>query len=501
MPERFELGMVPGDTVPAESSLRSKARRLVTSSTFDVAIGFVILANSLTIGIEQSFEIEGMSTSTLENLEHVFLGVYVLELAARFAAYGVQCLKDNWVKFDGLLVVVGIFGTWILPPLLGSVEELAPLMVLRTMRLARLVRTVRLLVKFKVLWMLVLGLLNSASTMFYTLVLLIIILYVFSAIGIELIANNPLAGTDPEFQEVAQLYFSTLPGTMLTLMQFVCLDTIGAIYRPLVEKDGILAIYFTAIIVIVPVVLMNLVTAVIVGGALEQSQQDKEGLKLKEEQKTETLVQRLRTIFQALDEDNSGEVSREEIANINESDEVVLCSSTPLKHPVEIFNALDIDGTGAIGIEDFCHVFSKVASSDTPLETQRMTRQVNVILKRVKELCSAQEGMQEKLGKALRTQQGLERVLLARRARADFEGSDRAEERPGREEAPAPPVNWEEAPAWAQGLLSHLRSIRKRELPRPPETSGNEWPHDHKLTEPALEPCGPPHSSRPFLLA
>eukprot|EP00418_Pyrodinium_bahamense_P067550 CAMPEP_0179088158 /NCGR_PEP_ID=MMETSP0796-20121207/40096_1 /TAXON_ID=73915 /ORGANISM="Pyrodinium bahamense, Strain pbaha01" /LENGTH=501 /DNA_ID=CAMNT_0020785681 /DNA_START=77 /DNA_END=1583 /DNA_ORIENTATION=+ len=501
MPERFELGMVPGDTVPAESSLRSKARRLVTSSTFDVAIGFVILANSLTIGIEQSFEIEGMSTSTLENLEHVFLGVYVLELAARFAAYGVQCLKDNWVKFDGLLVVVGIFRHVDPPslawkrggagashgaandaagtpcphgPLAGEVQGLvdagvgAPELREHHVLHARAPHHHPVRVQRK---------------------------------GIELIANNPLAGTDPEFQEVAQLYFSTLPGTMLTLMQFVCLDTIGAIYRPLVEKDGILAIYFTAIIVIVPVVLMNLVTAVIVGGALEQSQQDKEGLKLKEEQKTETLVQRLRTIFQALDEDNSGEVSREEIANINESDEVVLCSSTPLKHPVEIFNALDIDGTGAIGIEDFCHVFSKVASSDTPLETQRMTRQVNVILKRVKELCSAQEGMQEKLGKALRTQQGLERALLARRARADFEGSDRAEEGPGREEAPAPPVNWEEAPAWAQGLLSHLRSIRKRELPRPPETNGNEWPHDHKLTEPALEPCGPPHSSRPFLLA
>merc|ERR1719343_560087 len=106
--------------------------------------------------------------------------------------------------------------------------------------------------------------------------------------------------------------------TMLTLIQFVCLDSVGAIYRPLIVKDGFLICYFVGIILILPIVLMNLVTAVIVNSALEQALQDKEAMAIHEEQQKKKLVKELRKIFERADDDGSGQMSREEISGMSQ---------------------------------------------------------------------------------------------------------------------------------------------------------------------------------------
>ena len=63
-------------------------------------------------------------------------------------------------------------------------------------------------------------------------------------------------------------HFPELFVTMLSLVQFVTLDSIGSIYAPLVRKDPLLLIFFMLFILIVSIALMNLVTAVIVEGEL-----------------------------------------------------------------------------------------------------------------------------------------------------------------------------------------------------------------------------------------
>ena len=81
---------------------------------------------------------------------------------------------------------------------------------------------------------------------------------------------KPKASPDPldgEVMEVLKSNFRTLLIPMLTLVQFVCLDRITAISKPLVEELWWLRIPFFGAILIVGVVLMNPVTAVIVNGA------------------------------------------------------------------------------------------------------------------------------------------------------------------------------------------------------------------------------------------
>ena len=92
------------------------------------------------------------------------------------------------------------------------------LLVLRVLRLLKLARAVRLLVAFKTLWMLVRGLLSSAGTMFYTFLLMTLILYVAGIMALELITKQRHKFEDSE--EALYLIDRHFPELGLTMVSF-----------------------------------------------------------------------------------------------------------------------------------------------------------------------------------------------------------------------------------------------------------------------------------------
>jgi len=392
----------------ALQSFRARTRRLASSAWFEAAMGIVIIANAIAIGLHQSAVLMEPQPDTaievLNMLEHLFLSIYVIELGMNLVGHGRKALQDNWIRFDIFLVITGVAVTWIVDT--NSDKDtnsmLGFVVVLRTLRVLRLVRAVRLLIRFKELWMLVQGLMNSASTMFYTLVLLAVILYILSSIGIEAVTHNPRLADNPEVEEILERYFDSLPRIMLTLMQFVCLDSIHAIYKPLIEQDPWLAIYFVLVILIVAVVLMNLVTAVIVSGAFEQARKDQELLNNVEARKRQRMVKDLRKMFQRLDADNSGKLSMDELASIGEEDRQVLAQATAVSDPLEIFMALDVDDKGSVDIDEFCEGVWQVLVSQSPLEIKRMEKQLNFLRRDMRSISREQAVVLESLNKILR---------------------------------------------------------------------------------------------------
>ena len=90
--------------------------------------------------------------------------------------------------------------------LTGSDSPLAFLMVFKVLRLFRLARTVRLLAQFKVLWMLVRGLMCSLNTIFFTFVIMFLIIYVYACIAIEFITKSDLREEYTEFNHLVESY-------------------------------------------------------------------------------------------------------------------------------------------------------------------------------------------------------------------------------------------------------------------------------------------------------
>jgi len=374
------------------------ATKVLLSRRFDFVIGMVIIVNSILIGLEQTFEINAWDVTPFKILEHLFLCFYTGELLLRFFVCGLRALKDHWVKFDVFLVVVSSITTWILPQFINptELEDIAPVMVMRTARLARLARALRLLIRFRELWMLVRGLILSANMMIYTMVLLIIILYLFTTVGVELITLSSKKGyPDNEFKRIVESYFPTVPITMLTLVQFVCMDSIGQIYRPLIKSNPFLVVYFTGVILVVGIVLMNIITAVLVNGALEQANQDKEMMRAHEKTKKERLSKDLLEMFRRLDKDNSGVVDRDEVLNASEEDKALLNEFMELKDPLEVFNQLDIDDGGTLSIEEFVEGLYECAVSKNPIELKRMDKRMDAMNQKTDILISEIRKMQE----------------------------------------------------------------------------------------------------------
>merc|ERR1719478_1661643 len=105
-------------------------------------------------------------------------------------------------------------------------------------RLLRLARMVRLLHTFKSLLTLVQGFTSSLGTMCYTSSILLLVIYGFACFGMEVIYNHSAVGVNPEFTEIANQYFCNIPRIMLTLVQFLDMDSVAMIYTPLCVEDG-----------------------------------------------------------------------------------------------------------------------------------------------------------------------------------------------------------------------------------------------------------------------
>merc|ERR1719419_1028970 len=100
---------------------------------------------------------------------------------------------------------------------------------------------------------------------------------------------------------------------MLTLLQFVSLDSIAAVYFPLIKEKWYLVFYFGPIMLLVSISLMNLVTATIVEHAMQQAKDDKDAYRQAQVQKVRDLTPIFRSFFHMLDQDSDGNVCPTEI--------------------------------------------------------------------------------------------------------------------------------------------------------------------------------------------
>ena len=222
--------------------------------------------------------------------------------------------------------------------------------------------------------MLVRGLLASARTMLYTLGIVVIILYVFACLSMELITTDEDSRLDPEFDRYVELYFKNIWISMLTLLQFVNDDSVAAIYSPMVQKNPILIAFFVLIIMIVPIALMNLVTAVIVEGSLQQATQDREVAKAYKNSVVMKMMPKIEMMFEKLDTDGNGDITLSEIEAAPQelADELARCFQTD--DIIELFEILDIYQTGNVSIKEFCQELVKVVTSERSVEQVRMQK-------------------------------------------------------------------------------------------------------------------------------
>lgn len=232
--------------------------------------------------------------------ENIFCAFFSLELFIRFLAFQSKwsALRDNWFKFDSVLVAFMVFETWIVP-LMKLGEGVGNLDLLRMLRLLRLTRMVRLMRSVPELVTLMKGMVVAVRSVGFTLLLLLIILYIFS-----IVFKSQLVDTEVEDLKKP---FGSILRSMWTLLLTGCLmDDIAKIGDLLVKHNIFMAFVFLIFVLLSSLMVLNMLIGVLCAVVTAVAAAEKE------KSLVNYVKSKLITVLHRLDEDGNGTISKGE---------------------------------------------------------------------------------------------------------------------------------------------------------------------------------------------
>ena len=222
----------------AKTSWQQKVEDFVDNAIIQHAIVVLIILNAALLGLETSSEVMSAYGPELVVLDHVILGIFIIELVLLIIARGTDFFKDPWSVFDFVVIAIAVV------PATESLSVLRALRVLRVLRLINKVESMRKVVG---------GLLSCLPSLASVVSLILIIFYVSAVI-----ATNLFGQAFPEL-------FGGMGNTAFTLFQVMTLESWSdGIARPVMEKFPYAWIFFVLFILIATFVIVNLFIAVIV---------------------------------------------------------------------------------------------------------------------------------------------------------------------------------------------------------------------------------------------
>lgn len=278
-------------------------RRITRSTAFFVTTTTVICVNTVLIGFETEWNKGGIGWTIVEVF---FLTCYTCELLLRVAAEKLRsALRDNWLRFDAMVLAVAYLDICLFSPLMsdeGNAKQMA--MVLRVVRLMKLARIVRLLRFFKELWLLVASFISAFKTLTWTFLLLLMVIYIFGILFVKLL------GQETEHEEVREL-FGTLPSAMFTLFQIMTLEGWPEITRMLWKTDEwFMTVGVLAFIMVTTFAILNTVLAVIVEHTLTEATEQRDDMVKKAQAQLHHAVDRLVDLYNSADSNNDGVLTK-----------------------------------------------------------------------------------------------------------------------------------------------------------------------------------------------
>lgn len=256
-------------------------KRVADSPWFQNSITAVIIAAGVIVGIQTYPSAVAAIGDVLDALDYIILGIFIVEIVVKVGAEGRQPWRyflDPWNVFDFIIVAVCFL------PL--NAQYVA---VLRLARLLRVLKLVRALPKLQIL---VSALLKSIPSMGYVALLLGLLFYVYSVAAVFLFGPN-----DP-------IHFNDLPIAMLSLFRVVTAeDWTDVMYINMFgcENYGyegtmelctqsygypvFAALFFVSFMLLGAMVILNLFIGVIMGG-MEEAKVENEMVEREERRKS-----------------------------------------------------------------------------------------------------------------------------------------------------------------------------------------------------------------------
>jgi hypothetical protein len=288
---------------------------LAVDAHFEQLTLLVIACNALWIWIDTDHnpgESLLSSPPLFQIAEHSFCFFFAFEWTIRFGAFKLKRngFKDAWFCFDSFLVFTMVVETWLFTAIqvmapggnqggVPGLGDAAVLRLLRLMRLTRMARMARLLRAMPELMILIKGMAVAARSVFFTLCLLVIVLYVFGIAFTQMIGET----------EVGAQYYSSVPHAMSTLLLHGCFgEDLPDVVKDTGDESMVMASVLMIFVLLASLTVMNMLVGVLCEVVSIVSSVEKEQMVVSY---VKTRLMEMINEF-GIDEDNNMKISRSE---------------------------------------------------------------------------------------------------------------------------------------------------------------------------------------------
>lgn len=295
--------------IPAEESW---CNRVVESTWFFPLCMCAIVANAVYLGIDADLNpdssISYAAFSWFTAIENLFCVFFTAELLIRYGSYKTkwEFLQHYWFVFDGSLTLLMIAEVWIIPvAVLASSgdsgsgptgKEFSILRIARLVKVSRLGRVIRLLRIFPEIMTLLKGIAQSMRSVFFTLLLLLILLFIFGILFKTQANNTPLQDT---FTSVSQSMW-------ILLLRGALLDEPSETINTVAETSPMLAVVFLIFIFLGSFTILNMLIGIVVEVVHDVSLHEKEQASIS------SLKASLYEVLECFDKDDDEHIHQDE---------------------------------------------------------------------------------------------------------------------------------------------------------------------------------------------
>jgi len=359
-----------------QAKLFSSASNALDSGSFDLAVGFAILLNCLVMTLNLEYrgylaEIHmGMATydpdkwpkakQMFDVLEHIFNAIFLCEMFIMFFVYGPKMCKDKSLLFDVSLVVASSIQLYILDPLSSNASGPAKFSLFRMLRFVRLVRVlrfVRVLKMFSTLRVLVRTVISSFGALFYSMLLLLIMMVMGGLFLCELLLDyiqdesNPFSKRQWVFK-----HYGTSTRAIYTLFEVTLAGCWPNYFRPLIhDVNGWFVIFVVIYIAFVVFAVIRIITAIFLRDTLKIASDDADEMVNEKQKSRLAYVKKLRSLFEAIDISGDGKLSEKEFELVMQSPKVkswLGVLDLEIHDAKAVFGLLDT-GNGEVTFDEF----------------------------------------------------------------------------------------------------------------------------------------------------
>lgn len=235
------------------------AQSILESKRFYYFILFIIVLNSITIGLETYEPARLVASEWFTMINQICLGVFVFEFILRLYVHRLSFFRRKWDDFDLLVVLISLL------------SETTVFSMFRFLRVIRLLRLLSIIPKMKLISEV---LLNSLSAIFSVGILLVVVYYIYAVIVTTL------------YGQAFPQWFGTIWESFYTLFQIMTFESWSmGIVRPVMAVYPQAWIIFVSFLIIATYIVLNIVIGIIVdcigeikerGGYVEKDRKNQE---------------------------------------------------------------------------------------------------------------------------------------------------------------------------------------------------------------------------------